>query len=147
MGASCRCPGSLGSLKAIATSGSGYVAVGATQTCDASVSTDPWGCPALVLTSPDGRTWTQQPFEQPGDLRTLTVIGGRYLATAPDGAQTLWTSDDGTMWVPAEVKGGPATSGEGSSAEWHFAATSDIAVAVGPAMETDDPMAMVSVGK
>ena len=48
-----------------------------------------------MLTSPDGRTWTQQPFEQPGDLRTLTVIGGRYFATAPDGAQTLWTSDDG----------------------------------------------------
>ncbi len=97
-----------------------------------------------MLTSPDGRTWTQQPFEQPGDLRTLTVIGDRLLATAPDGPQTLWTSDDGTTWVPAEVKGGPATSGEGSFAEWHLAATQDAAVWVGTDPDTNDPVAWVS---
>jgi hypothetical protein len=136
-------PSLTGSLKAIATSGSGYVAVGATQTCDASVSTDPWGCPALVLTSPDGQVWTQQPFEQPGDLRTLTVLGGRYFATAPDGPQTLWTSDDGSAWVPADVQGGPATSGEG----WHFAATQDTAVWIGTDPDTNNPVAWVSSGK
>jgi hypothetical protein len=32
-------------------------------------------------------------------------------------------------------------------AEWHFAATQDVAVAVGPAVGTDDPTAMVSVAK
>lgn len=140
-------PGRSGWLKAIATSGSGYVAVGATQTCDPSVSTDPWGCPALVLTSPDGQTWTQQPFEQPGDLRTLTAIGGRYFATAPFGPSTVWTSSDGAVWTPADVQGGPTTAGSGNNAAWHFAATPDTAVWIGTPPQMRNPAAWVSGGQ
>jgi hypothetical protein len=77
-----------GILKAVAASGDGYVAVGA-ETCDSSPVAVPGGCPALVLTSPDGVTWTQQPFEQAGDLRTVSRVGERWFATAPDGPVVL----------------------------------------------------------
>ena len=100
-----------------------------------------------MLTSPDGRTWTQQPFEQPGDLRTLTVIGGRYFATAPDGPRSTWTSNDGSAWIPAVVEGGPATTAEGSLPEWHLAATQDTAVWIGNEWATYKPVAWVSVAK
>ena len=134
-------PSLSGSLEAISTTGSGYVAVGATQTCDASEQTDPWGCPALILSSPDGRTWTQRPIEQPGSLGAITTIGGRYVAWVPGIVATLWTSDDGSAWAPAGVKGGAMPSLEGP----RLAATSDTAVWIGTDPETTDPAAWVSV--
>ena len=44
-------------------------------------------------------------------------------------------------------RGRPAAPRIYNPAEWHFAATADTAVAVGPAVETGDPTAMVSVAK
>ena len=139
-------PAVSGVLKAIAGSGTRFTAVGA-GTCDSSPVAIPQPCPALVLTSQDGMTWTRRPFEQSGDLRAITVIGGRYFATAPDGPETLWTSDDGSAWVRADVKGGPATAGLGNYAEWHFAATPDTAVWIGADPETNNTVAWVSGGK
>ena len=139
-------PAISGLLKAVAGSGTRFTAVGA-GTCDSSPVAIPQPCPALVLTSPNGRTWTQQPFEQSGDLRTLTVIGGRYFATAPDGPATVWTSDTGSTWAPAEAAGGPAIAGPGNFVEWHFAATQETAVWIGTDPETNNPVAWASSGR
>ena len=136
-------PAISGVLKAIAGSGTRFTAVGA-ETCDSSPVAVPQPCPALVLTSQDGQTWTQQAFEQPGDLRTLTDVGGRYFATAPDGPEGVWTSGTATTWEPLVQDGGPSTSGFDATAEWHFAATPDVAVWVGIPTETSDPAAWVS---
>jgi hypothetical protein len=136
-------PAVSGLLKAVAGSGTRFTAVGA-GTCDSSPVAIPQPCPALVLTSPNGQMWTQQPFEQAGDLRTLTVIGGRYFATAPDGPETVWTSLNGSAWTAADVAGGPATAGLGNFAEWHFAATPETAVWIGSPPWANDPAAWVS---
>jgi hypothetical protein len=133
-------PALAGVLNAVAASGSGYVAVGA-QTCDPGTSA-PVGCPALVLTSPDGRTWSQQPFAQPGSLETVSAIGGRFVATTHDGPRTVWVSGDGTSWAPASAQGGPPT--ETGGADWHLAATPSVAVWLGKQTESDDPAAWVS---
>jgi Putative zinc-finger len=133
-----------GVLKAVATSRSGYVAVGA-QSCSGSPLSQAGGCPALILTSPDGQAWTQQPFEQSGDLRTITWIGDRYFATAPDGPQLLWTSSDGSTWVPAAVEGGLAKPDLGFVVEWQLAATPETAVWLGPAGMETAPKAWLSV--
>ena len=134
-----------GVLKAVATSGSGYVAVGA-QSCGSTPLSEVAGCPALILTSPDGQAWTRQPFEQSGDLRTITWVGDRYFATAPGGPGFLWTSTDGSTWVPAAVEGGPARPDLGFVVEWQLAATPEAAVWLGPAGMETAPAAWVSVG-
>ena len=82
---------------------------------------------------PGREAWTQQPFEQSGDLRTITWIGDRYFATAPDGPGLLWSSTDGSAWVPAAVEGGPARPDLGAVVEWQLAATPETAVWLGPA--------------
>ena len=132
-----------GVLKAIAVSGNQLAAVGA-QSCSGNPMIDAGDCPALVLTSSDGQTWTQQPFEQPGDLRTITAIGDRFFATAPDGPALLWTSGDGSSWVPADVDGGPAKPDLGFVVEWQLAANSETAVWLGPAGLETAPGAWVS---
>ena len=132
-----------GVLKAVATSGAGYVAVGA-QSCAGSARIQAGDCPALILTSPDGEAWTQQSFEQSGDLRTITWIGDRYVATAPDGPGLLWTCEDGSSWVPAAVDGGPAKPDLGGVVEWQLAATPETAVWLGPAGMETAPKAWVS---
>ncbi len=132
-----------GVLKAVATSGTGYVAVGA-QSCSGSPLSQAGACPALIVTSPDGQTWTQQSFEQSGDLRTITWIGDRYFATAPDGPQLLWTSADGTTWAPAAVEGGPAKPDLGFVVEWQLAATPEAAVWLGPTGMETAPKAWLS---
>jgi hypothetical protein len=132
-----------GVLKAIAVSEGRFVAVGA-QSCGANPMIETGDCPALVLASPDGQTWTKQPFEQPGDLRTVTAIGDRFFATAPDGPQLLWTSSDGSNWVPAAVEGGPAKPDLGFVVEWQLAATPETAVWLGPAGMETAPAAWVS---
>ena len=133
-----------GELKAVATSGAGYVAVGAQSSCPSSLQ-GAVGCPALILTARDGQTWIQQPFEQLGDLRTITRIGDRFFATAPDGPGLLWTSSDGTGWVPAAVEGGPAKPDLGGVVEWQLAATPNTAAWLGPAGMETAPKAWVSV--
>ena len=112
---------------ALAATDTGYVAVGG----------------ALVLTSPDGRVWTQQPLDPERDFRAVTTIDNRLYATSP-GPTTLWTSDDGSEWVPAAHDGGPAT-GSGGPSDWRFAATPDTAVWLGRDGESDAPVAWVSV--
>jgi hypothetical protein len=132
-----------GVLKAVATSGTGYVAVGA-QSCSGSPLSEVGGCPALILTSPDGQAWTRQSFAQSGDLRTITWIGVRFFATAPDGPGLLWTSSDGSSWVAATVAGGPAKPDLGGVVEWQLAATPEKAVWLGPAGMETTPKAWVS---
>lgn len=136
-------PAISGILKAIARSDAGYVAVGA-RLCDSSPVAIPYGCPALVLTSSDGRAWVQQPFDQSGDVRTVTRIGSRFVATTPDGPETVWMSDDGSAWVAVEPPGGSATDDGGLIFELHFAATADSAVCLGPSANGDEPAAWVS---
>jgi hypothetical protein len=81
-------------------------------------------------------------------LATVTTIGKRFFATGQDdGWQYLAVLDDTGEVLPWLKVGDPRPGSVYNPAEWHFAATSDIAVAVGPAVETADPMAMVSVGK
>ncbi|HEY3333907.1 MAG TPA: sigma factor [Candidatus Limnocylindrales bacterium] len=105
----------------------------------------PGGCTAIVLTSGDGLAWAQQPIAQAGDLSTVTRVNGRWFATSPDGPENLWASADGTTWAPPLVSGGPVTAnGSGGITGWHFAATSDVAVCLGPAGESGDPSAWVS---
>ncbi len=132
-----------GVLNAAATSGAGYVAVGS-QSCGETPMIEAGGCPALILTAPDGREWTQQPFEQSGGLATITWIGDRFFATAPGGPGLLWTSGDGSTWDPAAVEGGPARPDLGFVVEWQFAATPEVAVWLGPAGMETAPQAWMS---
>ena len=122
-------PALSGSLRAIAASGTGYVAVGV----------------GTVLTSRDGRTWVQQPVEPPNDFQTVTWIGDRFFATVLGGRETVWTSEDGSAWIPAVVDGGPTTDAKDASAKWHFAATPKVAVWIGMPTEAANPAAWVSV--
>jgi hypothetical protein len=121
-------PTTSGSLRAVAVSGAGYVAVG----------------PGMVLTSDDGMTWVQQPAEQPNDYQTIAWIGDRFFATVLGRLQTVWTSEDGSAWVPSAVEGGPTADTQDATAQWHFAAKSDSAVWVGMPTEAADPAAWVS---
>jgi hypothetical protein len=95
------------------------------------------------MTSSDGGAWVRQPFEQPGDLESVTVVGDRLLATFEYGPEPIWASDDGTSWAPAEMQGGPAASTDVANAR--FAATSDTAVWLGTPPDSNDPLAWVSV--
>jgi hypothetical protein len=118
-------------LTSVAASDTGYIAVGA----------------GWELMSPDGRTWERKGII--GDcLNAVTTIGKRFFATCQrDGWQSLEVfSDEGSLLPWIEV-GDPLPGSVYNPAEWHFAATSDIAVAVGPAVETEEPMAMVSRGE
>jgi hypothetical protein len=136
-------PSTAGVLKAIASE-VGIVAVGA-ETCGSSPAAIPGDCTAMVMTSVSGREWVQQAFGQAGDLRTVTRVGNRWFATSPDGPQNLWASADGSTWAAPLVAGGPATAnGSGGISGWHFAATSNVAVWLGPSSETGDPSAWVS---
>ena len=132
-----------GLLKAVTASGAGYVAVGA-QTCNSSPVAIRQPCPALVLTSQDGLAWVQQPFAQAGDLRTVTVVGGRLLATAPDGPAILWGSDDGSAWAAVTPPSGPTTHAPGTIFAGHLAATPQVAVWLGQAGDPPEPDAWVS---
>jgi hypothetical protein len=136
-------PALSGRLEAIAASETGYVAVGS-ESCDPSHTTSPPSCAGLVLTSTDGRAWVQQRFEGPHDLRTVTAIGDSFLVTAQDGLNPLWFNADGLSWEPTTVEGGPAADATDATADWHFAATPDVAVWLGMAKETDAPAAWVS---
>ena len=73
----------------------------------------------------------QQPVEQPGDFQTATWIGDRFFATVLGELETVWTSEDGSSWVPAKVAGGPAAGARDATAGWHFAAQPDVAVWLG----------------
>ena len=109
----------------MAATDTGYVAVGG----------------GLVLTLARWPTWTSRP-DPGGDLRTVTTIGEWLYASSP-GPVTLWTSDDGSTWVPATHDGGPATEG-GGPGEWRLAASPDVAVWLGRDAESDAPVAWVS---
>ena len=137
-------PAASGRLESVAASRAGYVAVGAQACSAAQVASG--GCPALILTSPDGATWTQQAFEQTGGLRTVTRIGDRLFATAPDGPVTLWTSTDGSTWTPGSASGGPPLDTSGNVAAWHLASTPYTAVWLGAQTTAEDPAAWVSGG-
>lgn len=134
-----------GWLGSIAVSRNGYVAVGGGG-CSGSRADRPAGCPALVLTSSDGRSWLQQSSPQPGDLREIATIGDRLYATAPDGPVLLWASADGTTWSAATLVGGPGNTGDSIVVEQHLAATSDRAVIVGQDPVTFDTAAWYSQG-
>jgi hypothetical protein len=139
-----------GVLKAVSLGGSAgtarYVAVGA-RSCGSTPTIEVSTCSALVLTSRDGRTWSRRPFEQAGDLRTVTWIGDRFYATAPDGPMTLWTSGGGARWGPADLRGGPDLAAQGQVMAWHLAATGRRAVLIGIPLERRSSRAWLSVGE
>jgi hypothetical protein len=117
-------------LNGVAASDAGYVAVGDN----------------FVLASIDGRAWERT--AQIGPLGDVTTIGKRYFATGSgDTGNETWAMPwDGVNWDTVTV-GDPLPNTIYNPAEWHFAATQDVAVAVGPAVGTGDPTAMVSVAK
>jgi hypothetical protein len=116
-------------LNGVAASDSGYIAV----------SDD------TVVMSADGRSWERR--AQMGRLSEVVTIGTRFFGTVQgDGWQEIVVFDSEGKLSFVDV-GDPLPGSVYNPAEWHLAATSDIAVAVGPAVGTDDPMAMVSVGK
>jgi hypothetical protein len=117
-----------GRLNGIAVTGQGLVAVGN----------------GLVLTSPDGRTWTRQSIAEPVALSAVTVVGDRLFASTADGSGAVWASDDGTEWARVEPAGLTGIAGD-TPAEWHFAATADRAVALGSASDSEALQARVSV--
>lgn len=140
--------GSLSSVAPVPAPGSGFVAVGA-QTCGSSPDAVPGGCPAVALFSADGRTWSQQPFDQAGELTAVVPMGGRLFASASGGPETAWTSADGTSWTPANVAGGSATGADRSIGEWHCAANGTapgIAVCIATGSATNESAAWVSRG-
>jgi hypothetical protein len=90
-----------GTMRAIAWTGTGFVAVGYAATDDR----------AMAWTSPDGSTWTAQPssqsLENHGDaIRLLavasrdgTLLGAGWKSDAGNGSGVVWTSADGTSWA------------------------------------------------
>ena len=116
-------------LNGVAASDSGYIAV----------SDD------TVLMSADGRSWERR--AQMGRLSEVVTIGKRFFGTVQgDGWEEIAVFDSEGKLSFVDV-GDPLPGSVYNPAEWHLAATPGIAVAVGPEVETDDPMAMVSVGK
>ncbi len=75
----------------------------------------------------------------------MTTIGEALLRTGTGEGQGV-VSSDGVNWLTVPL-GARSRQAVLDAAEWHFASTQDVAVAVGPDVETDDPMAMVSVRK
>ena len=68
----------------------------------------------LVLTSPDGITWTNQTFDIPASCTKLRFDGGKFVAVGKDGV--MLTSPDGIAWttvIPATPGpiGTPVTNG------------------------------------
>ena len=138
-------PESYGYLSAVTASGdgSGYLAVGTVSGApgpDAVRVTES----GMVLTSPDGRTWTRQPAGPLTSVRSVTWIGDRFFATDRNGPVTVWTSVDGASWAVPDLTGGPMIPESGASAEWKFAATTAVAVWLGKPAEDLDPQAWVS---
>ena len=142
-------PAVLGVAEAVAvadtSAGSTFVAVGR-RSCAETVLAELPDCTALVLTSPDALTWSRRSFSQGGDLRTITWIGDRFLATAPDGPVSVWASRQGVEWAPADVRGGPSIWTGSDYAGWRFAATARRAVWIGIPPEARAPQAWVSIG-
>jgi hypothetical protein len=102
-------------------------------------------CPALVLGSPDGRSWSRVAFPQDGDLASVTRVGDRLFATTDAGAVGLWVSRDGATWTPATVQPGAAPTGAGTQTnDWRFAARDGVAVWLGTPGGSSDPAAWFS---
>ena len=117
-----------GSLNGVASSPAGYVAVGG----------------GLVVTSPDGLTWTQRATVRTADLRMIARVGVRYVATSPDGPASIWMSRRGRAWAVPTFDGGPDTFHADGAGDWHFASTATRAVWLGSYWETGDRAAWVS---
>ena len=128
-------PDAAGVLGSVAASSAGYLAVG-TAACDA--------CQALAFTSFDGQSWAPQSFDRRHDFTTVAAIGDMLFAIAAAEPTTVWTSDDGEVWLQSGVAGGPTTGG---GSEWHLAATPDTAVWLGSTAASDLPEAWVSEGQ
>ena len=101
------------------------------------------GCQALAFTSFDGRSWAPQTFDGRHDFTTVAAIDDMLLAIAADEPTTVWTSDDGVVWLQSAVAGGPTTGGV---SDWRLAATPDTAVWLGSTAASDVPEAWVSEG-
>ena len=61
--------------------------------------------------------------------RPIASINDMLFAIVPDQPTTVWTSDDGQVWLQSAVHGGP-TTGVGVT-EWQLASSSDTAVWLG----------------
>ena len=82
-------------LNGVTWSGSQYVAVGG----------DPdQRRPALVVSSLDGKTWTNRPVTAKGELRGLAWSGSVFVAVGRSGL--ILTSSDGITWSPRTSPGG-----------------------------------------
>ena len=86
-------------LSAVASSGTGLVAVG--------MAYAPGGLATLVFTSPDGRAWTWRPTSTCGWLWSVAWTGTQFVAVGsgcydwkPGGYGLILTSPDGVTWTP-----------------------------------------------
>ena len=76
------------------------------------------------------------------DERGANAVLKEFLATAGDGSGAVWASDDGTAWAPDTRF---TAGGDASVDEWHLAATTDTAVALGARRDTHELRGLVSV--
>jgi hypothetical protein len=92
--------GGAGAMRAVASTGSGFVAVGLNGHDDG----------AAAWTSPDGMTWTPAPdqpafhfFTSPVRMQSIAsgpsgLVAGGWRSDAGKGSAVVWTSSDGVTW-------------------------------------------------
>ena len=123
-----------GTINSVAASDSGYVAVG--SVCEER----PARCAALVLASPDGQTWTEHTVGDTDRLESVTRVGDRFVAVAPNANARLWDSPDGVTW--SDLATGPA--GSEDELDWQIAANDNAAVWIRSSAGSEGPQAWVS---
>ena len=132
-----------GVLKAVASSGAGYVAVGA-ESCAGSATIQAGDCPALVLTHP---TAGRGPSSRSRSRVTCARSRGSATATSPLRPTDPSSCGPAAMappGYPPRLKEAPRSPTSGSSLNGSLAATPETAVWLGPAGTETAPAAWVS---
>ena len=93
-------PATFLNLNGVAFGGNLFVAVGDYDFETAS---------SVILTSPDGISWTRQTNPSPDILRRITYVNGTFVVVG--GAGTVLVSTDGVTWLNRSISFGPEFTG------------------------------------